>query len=330
MPIAPPDVAAVRRFNRFYTRQLGLLQKGVHHSPFTLTEGRVLYEVATRPGVLASELVRDLQVDAGYLSRILKRFEGDGLVARRRSAEDARQASLSVTAKGRRTFASLDRNSSAEAGAMLDRLPETRRGELLRSLRSVESLLAPESPAPVTLRDLHVGDLGWITHRHGVLYHREYGWDARFEAMVAEILVDFVRDFDRENERAWVAEAGGQVVGSVFLARKSARVAKLRLLYVEPSFRGHGLGRRLVDECIAFARGRGYRKLILWTMNVLVSAARIYEAAGFKLVAEEPNRWFGKDLVGRTWELDLTSRPSRPSATSASSAPSRKPARSAS
>jgi DNA-binding MarR family transcriptional regulator/GNAT superfamily N-acetyltransferase len=301
------QIADVRAFTRFYTRQIGLLEERLHKSAFSLTEARVLYELAHRNGLTASDLGRDLGLDAGYLSRLLKKFEGRGLVTRAPSAADARQSVLSITAAGRKAFEPLDRASREEVAGLLGRLSAEHREAVVAAMQKVQRLLGQnrDPSTPYILRPLQVGDIGWIIHRQGVLYAREYGWDESYEALAAEILAGFVKSFDPKHENAWIADREGEVVGSVFLMRKSAEVAKLRLLYVEPSARGLGLGRRLVDECIGFARAKGYKTLTLWTNDVLVSARRIYQAAGFQLTGEERHHSFGKDLVGQTWDLAL-------------------------
>ncbi|SFU40917.1 transcriptional regulator, MarR family with acetyltransferase activity [Methylobacterium sp. 174MFSha1.1] len=301
-------VAAVRAFGRFYTRQIGLLEEGLHRSAFSLTEARVLYELAHRDGLTASVLGRDLGLDAGYLSRLLKRFEEQGLVTRRIAAGDGRRQVLALTPEGQAAFAPLDEASRAEVEALLARLPATDRTALVGAMARLRRLLGDPSEgleAGATLRDLRTGDIGWIAHRQGVLYARDYGFDLTFEALVAEILAGFVRDFDPGRAGAWIAEQGGEVMGSVFLAPASENVGKLRLLYVEPAARGQGLGRRLTAACIAGARARGYRQLTLWTNDVLGAARRIYAEAGFRLVESAPHRSFGQDLVGETWMLDL-------------------------
>ncbi|CDX44713.1 Transcriptional regulator, MarR family with acetyltransferase activity [Mesorhizobium sp. ORS 3359] len=300
-------IDTVRAFNRFYTRQLGLLDEGLLKSPFSLTEARVLYELAHRDGLVASDLVRDLGLDPGYVSRLLKKFEERGLVEREASEADARRSSIALTPAGREAFAPLNRDSHDQVRALLDRLPPADQERLVKAMRTVQDLLGdrPEPNVPYVLRPLQVGDIGWVTRRQGMLYTEEYGWDGTYEALVAEILAEFVKKFDAQWERAWIAERAGEVVGSVFVVRKSSEVAKLRLLYVEPSARGLGIGRRLVDECIAFARAKGYKTLTLWTNDILGSARRIYQAAGFKLVDEERHHSFGKDLVGQTWNLKL-------------------------
>ncbi|WP_353644281.1 bifunctional helix-turn-helix transcriptional regulator/GNAT family N-acetyltransferase [Mesorhizobium sp. WSM2239] len=302
------QIADVRAFTRFYTRQIGLLQERLHKSAFSLTEARVLYELAHRDGLTATDLGRDLGLDAGYLSRLLKKFESRGLVTKAPSPADARQSMLTITEAGRKAFEPLDQASREEVAGLLGRLSTEHREAVVSAMQRVQRLLGQDQkPEKVSysLRPLQVGDIGWIVHRQGVLYAREYGWDESYEALAAEILAGFVKSFDPEHENAWIAEREGKVVGSVFLMRKSADVAKLRLLYVEPSARGLGVGRRLVDECIGFARAKGYKTLTLWTNDVLVSARRIYQAAGFRLVGEERHHSFGKDLVGQTWDLAL-------------------------
>lgn len=300
-------IAAVRAFTRFYTRQIGLLDEGLHRSAFSLTEARVLYELAHRDGLTASDLVRDLGLDAGYLSRMLKKFEADGLVERAVHAADARQSVIALTARGGKAFAPLNESSQKQVLALLEGLPGRESERLVRAMETVQRLMGARQQRsdPYVLRPLRVGDIGWITHRQGILYAQEYGWDGTYEALVAEILAAFVRNFDPESEAAWVAELDGEVVGSIFAVKKSDTMAKLRLLYVEPSARGLGIGRRLVDECIAFARAKNYQTLTLWTNDVLVSARRIYQSAGFVLADEEKHHAFGKDLVGQNWNLDL-------------------------
>jgi DNA-binding MarR family transcriptional regulator/GNAT superfamily N-acetyltransferase len=305
--ILDQQIAVVRGFSRFYTRLVGLLNEGILKSEYSLTEVRILYELAHRDGLSASDLVRELGLDAGYLSRVLKRFEAGGLLARSPAPQDARQATLALTPAGRRAFRPLDRASRDEIAQMLQALTAPERDRLVQSMLVIERLLGDraEPAVPYMLRPLQSGDIGWITHRQGVLYNQEYGWDETFEALVAQILAKFVEEFDPRRERAWVAEREGEVVGSVFVVKESDTVAKLRLLYVEPSARGLGIGRRLVDECIAYARAKGYRRMVLWTNDVLASARRIYQAAGFQLVEQENHHSFGKDLVGQNWALDL-------------------------
>ena len=313
-PTSKPRPAAeaidiVRNFNRFYTRQLGLLGRSLLGSEFTLTEARVLYELARRGDITATEIARDLGIDLGYLSRLLAKFERRRYIERTRSAGDARQSLVQLTKKGRAAFDPLNRAATDQIAAMIDPMTPDRRRELLAAMQSVECLLQPghERPErePYILRPLRIGDIGWITHRQGVLYAQEYGWDGTYEALVAEILAGIVKNFDADSEYGWVAERDREIVGSVFLVRASASLAKLRLLYVEPSARGLGIGGRLVQECIEFARAKGYATLTLWTNDVLASARRIYQAAGFRLTKEEHHHSFGKDLVGQTWDLAL-------------------------
>ncbi|HEV8264754.1 MAG TPA: helix-turn-helix domain-containing GNAT family N-acetyltransferase [Gemmatimonadales bacterium] len=300
-------VAAVRRFNRFYTRQIGLLQEHLLHSPFSLTEARVLYELAHHVETTATSLGAGLGLDAGYLSRILRAFQKRGLIQKERSKTDGRQTLLRLSPRGQDAFAKLNADSHQEIGIMLRALPGDAQARLLDAMQGIESLLGapPERAAPYTLRPHRPGDMGWVVERHGALYEQEYGWDATFEALVAEIVARFIRRFDPRRERCWIAEKDGANVGSVFLVKKAPTVGQLRLLLVEPSARGLGIGRRLVDECTRFARQVGYRKIVLWTNSVLHAARRIYEQAGYRLTAEESHHSFGHDLVGQTWELTL-------------------------
>ncbi len=300
-------VDGVRRFNRFFTRRIGVLREGLLHSPYSLAEARVLFEVAHGEGLAASDLVRDLGLDPGYLSRILARFEGRGLLEKVPSEADGRRRLLRLTAAGEEAFSELDRRSRDEVTGMLQGLSEEDQRRLLDATRAIEQALGKEgsSPQPFLLRRHKPGDMGWVVQRHGELYSREYGWDERFEALVARIVADFADGYDPEKERCWIAEANGNRVGCVFVVREDDETAKLRLLLVEPDARGMGMGARLVEECVRFARGRGYRKLVLWTNSVLHSARRIYEERGFKLVDEERHHSFGADLVGQTWELEL-------------------------
>jgi DNA-binding MarR family transcriptional regulator/N-acetylglutamate synthase-like GNAT family acetyltransferase len=300
-------VEAVRRFNRFWTHRVGVLQEGYLESPFSMTEVRVLYELAHSEGTTASELGKELGLDAGYLSRILRGFQESGLIAKKPSETDGRRTLLRLTEAGREIFAPLDARSREHIGAMLDNLSALEQGRLIEAMRTIERLLgtSPEPKVPYLLRQHEPGDMGWVVHRHGVLYNREYGWDERFEALVARIVADFVDDYDPAKERCWIAERDGEIVGCVFVVKVSDKVAKLRLLLVEPEARGLGLGTRLVEECIRFARSRGYEKLVLWTNSVLDAARRIYEEQGFEMVEEEEHHSFGKDLIGQDWELKL-------------------------
>ena len=302
------SVAEIRRFNRYYTGVIGLLDEHFLKSPFTLSEGRVLYELAHRDGLTASDLVQSLRLDPGYLSRILSRFEKKKLLKRTPRAEDRRQAALSLTAAGKAAFRQLNKTSQDEIGAMVEGLDEGQLRRLTQSLAQVRRILArsrDDNPPLFVLRDHRVGDMGWIIHRQARLYAEEYGWNEEFEALIAEIAAKFIRNFDPARERCWVAELDGEIVGAVFLVKDSDEVARLRMLHVDAKARGQGLGRRLVEECIRFARAKGYKTLTLWTNDILTSARRIYETAGFKLVAEEKHRSFGKDLVGQHWNLAL-------------------------
>jgi len=306
-PVSEQRIAAVRRFTRFYTRRMGVLRDGLLETQFSLTESRVLYELANRTAPTAAELCRDLGLDAGYLSRILRAFAQRGLIARTPSKVDARSHQIMLTPAGRAAFAPLDRRSQDEVAAMLAGIAESEQGWLIDAMRTVERFLG-ERPADApgyVLRPHEPGDMGWVVSRHGALYAQEYGWDITFEALVAEIVAAFIKTFDMRRECCWIAEVDGAPVGSVFLVKQSDEIAKLRLLLVEPRARGLRIGARLVGECVRFARLAGYRTLTLWTNDVLVAARHIYEHAGFRLVQEEKHRSFGHDLVGQNWELAL-------------------------
>ena len=300
-------IAAVRRFNRFYTKRIGLLHEGYLASPFSLAQGRVLYELAHQDGVTAAALGRELGLDAGYLSRILRDFGRRGLVERTPSKTDGRQSLLTLTRRGHDAFAPLHVRSRDDIRAMLHALPAADQDRLVASMETIEGLLGarPEPKAPYMLRPHQPGDMGWVVHRHAVLYAQEYGFDERFEALVAEIVARFIQRFDPKRERCWIAEKDGEIVGSVFLVKHAKTVAQLRLLLVEPRARGLGIGARLVAECERFARQTGYKKITLWTNSVLVAARRIYEAAGYRLVDQEPHDSFGHHLIGETWERRL-------------------------
>ena len=300
-------IDAVRRFNRFFTRRIGVLREGLLHTPYSLTEARILFEISHRAEVAASDLSRELGLDPGYLSRILANLEQKGLIDRVRSETDARRRLLSLTPRGQEAFSLLDSRSREEVAEMLCELSEGDQRRLLEAMQTIECVLDKgfKFSEPFFLRQHGPGDMGWVVHRHGVLYAREYGWDERFEALVAQIVADFVNNYDPARERCWIAEMGGEIVGCVFLVRASDTVAKLRLLLVEPEARDLGLGTRLVEECISFARQSGYKTLTLWTNSVLDAARHIYEKHGFKLVEEEEHRSFGQDLVGQNWELAL-------------------------
>jgi DNA-binding MarR family transcriptional regulator/N-acetylglutamate synthase-like GNAT family acetyltransferase len=295
-------VEAVRRFNRFYTRRIGVLQDRSLYEPYSLAEARVLYELGHRADSTAVALVRELGLDAGYLSRILKAFARRGLVSAGRAPGDARRRPVTLTAAGRKACAGLEVRSRKEVGAMIGRLPAPAQSRLAGVMKEMETLLE-ETPRPGSLRAHRPGDIGWVVHRHGALYFREYGWDQRFEALVAGIAKDFIDNLDPQRERCWIAEIAGKPIGSVFVVKQNRTTAKLRLLLVEPEARGQGVGKRLVAECIAFARAKGYRKLVLWTQSNLEAARAIYKAAGFRRTKAERHRSFGYDLTGEYWEL---------------------------
>jgi DNA-binding MarR family transcriptional regulator/N-acetylglutamate synthase-like GNAT family acetyltransferase len=301
------QVQAVRRFNRFYTRRIGVLDEGLVQSPFSLAEARVLYELAHRQEPTASELSKELRLDAGYLSRLLRRLEEQGLVERQPAPGDARQSHLRLSRRGRDSFAELDARSHAEVAALLGELAPPGRSHLVQAMGRIESLWGgvPAGSEPYLLRPHQPGDMGWIVHRHGALYAQEYGWNEEFEGLVAGIVAQFLEHFDPKRERCWIAEKDGEIVGSVLLVKKAATISQLRLLLVEPAARGLGLGKRLVAECIRFSRLAGYRKVVLWTNDVLHAARHLYEQAGFRLVKQEPHHSFGHDLVSQTWELTL-------------------------
>jgi DNA-binding MarR family transcriptional regulator/GNAT superfamily N-acetyltransferase len=297
---------SLRHFNRFYTAQIGVLDRDLLGSGHSLAEARILYELATNEGMTASDLAEMLSMDRGYLSRVLARFERSGLIERKRSPDDGRVQFLALTGEGRQTFAKLDALSQNASEKILSPLSNDQREKLLGALNDVEKTLVQKpTDSEVALRDFQIGDMGWIVHRQSVLYAREYGWDGEYETLVFEIIARFLRDFDRDREKCWVAERLGEIVGSVFLVRDTDSIARLRLLYLEPSARGMGVGRRLVDQCIGFASEKGYERIDLWTNSVLNSARRIYEKAGFHLVREEAHHSFGKDLVGQHWSLEL-------------------------
>jgi DNA-binding MarR family transcriptional regulator/predicted GNAT family acetyltransferase len=298
-------VTAIRRFNRFYTGAIGALHEGLLQSRFSLTEARVLYELAQRADVTATELGRELDLDSGYLSRILQRFEREGLIVRALSEVDRRQSLMSLTAAGREAFAPLDARSREEVGARLAALSEPAQASLVGAMQQIEALLGARGAAPWLLRQHRPGDIGWVVARHGALYAEEYGLDARFEALVAQVAGAFLAHHDPARERCWIAERDGVNVGSVFLMQKSDEVAKLRLLIVEPTARGSGIGRRLVTECIGFARSAGYRRITLWTNDVLLAARTIYQQTGFRLVASAPHQDFGPPMIGEDWERAL-------------------------
>ena len=313
-PAESHQIGAVREFNRRYTRIIGLLDQHLLKSRFSLTEARVLYELAHRDSPTAKEVGADLALDAGYLSRIMQSFTEQELITRTPSAADRRQHGLALTAKGRAAFAQLNERSEHEVGQLLHQLSGGDRERLVAAMHTITRVLDRQAldreqdrqgGDPFVLRPHRPGDMGWVVQQNGALYAREYGWEISYEALVAEIVAHFVTHFDPARERCWIAEIDGQRVGSIFLVRQSDEVAKLRLLLIDPAGRGVGLGKRLVGECIAFARACGYRKITLWTQSILLAARGIYAAAGFTQVASEPHHSFGKDLVGETWELDL-------------------------
>lgn len=322
MSIPSQQIAEVRAFNRDYTRRIGVLSQGLLDSPYSLTEVRVMYEIAHRPGTTAAELAADLGLDRGYLSRILKRFESGQLLARAPAEEDARRRHLRLTPVGRRTFAPLERRSQEQVRTLLSGLDDSRRRGLLQAMSVIRGALAGAPAAePVhtdgspgaddsaqpqaVLRSHRPGELGWVVERHGALYAGEYGWDETFEGLVAGIVAGFVEKRDPARERCWIAERAGERLGCVFLVKDDNRTARLRLLLVEPQARGLGLGRRLVGECLAFARNAGYDRVILWTHANLEAARHLYEEAGFARVRSEPRHSFGHDVVSETWELAL-------------------------
>ena len=306
---APDDaVQSIRRFNRFYTRQIGVLQEHLLQSQFSLTEVRVLYEIAHGDNVTAKDLRNNLDLDRGYVSRMLQTFEEQGWIQTTSAPEDRRRQLLCLTAKGHKVFDPLDRRSSHEVAALLNRLSPDHQKKLLAAIHEIESVLdpVPSSAGSYSLRQHRPGDMGWLVQRHGELYWKEYHYDERFEALVAGIVAEFIENLDPEHERCWIAEKNGERVGCVLLVKKSERIAKLRVLLVEPSARGLGIGKRLVNECVQFARESGYKKIILWTQSELTAARSIYQGAGFHLVEEEKHdSWSRKNLIAETWELRL-------------------------
>ena len=303
------QIEAVRHFNRFYTKQIGVLSDGLLESPFSLTEARVLYELAQRGSATASELGSELRLDPGYLSRIVRNFEERRLISKKPSEADARQNILSLTSRGRKEFKSLNQLSCNQVEEILNDLTPLDQTRLLGAMRTIEELLGTslkDQKISYILRPPHAGDLGWVVQSNGSLYAQEYGWDDTYEALVAQIVADFVKNYDPKKERCWIAEKDGEIIGCVFLVKDSDQVARLRLLIVDTKARGLGVGRRLVDECTRFARQAGYKKVRLWTNSVLLAARGIYDKAGYKLVNTEKHHSFGHDLIGETWELDLS------------------------
>jgi len=303
-----PLVEDVRRFNRFYTKTIGVLEEGMLHTPFSLQEARVIYELGKLERTTAGDLASRLSLDAGYLSRILAKIEAEGLVKRQPGEDDRRRSHVTLTADGRKAFRKLDDGSRKQVGELLAPLAPDERARLQAAMQGIERLLDKSTDnEPFTLRGPRSGDYGWIVHRHGILYNREYGWDETFEALVAEIVAEIGRELDPKRERCWIAERHGEFAGCVFLIRnrEQKNAAQLRLLLVEPGARGLGIGRHLVSECTAFARQCGYRKIVLWTQSALRSARRIYQAEGYRLVSEEKHHSWGRDLTGQYWELPL-------------------------
>ena len=307
-------VETVRRFNRFYTGRIGILPERYLGSGYSLAEARVIYELGRRGECTATELGRELELDLGYLSRLLQGLKRRGVLQGKASPEDGRRSHLTLTPKGAKSYLALDARSRKEVGGMLAALPAAKRDRLVGAMKTVEALLSAgkdatgegrAQPSGITLRPHRPGDMGWVVQTHGRLYFEEYGWDERFEALVAGIAKDFVQNFDRARERCWIAEMDGEPVGSVFVVKQSKTAAKLRLLLIDPKARGLGLGKRLVGECIAFARAKGYRKLVLWTQSNLAAARHIYRSAGFHVVKRQRHREFGYDLTGEYWELSL-------------------------
>ena len=300
-------IAAVRNFSRVYTRQIGFLRKGLQHSKYSLTEARIVFELAHRTNLTASDLCRELDLDAGYLSRILNKLEQQNLIEKNRSDEDGRQRLIKLTHEGQKAFELLDQRSNDEVSEILSKLSSGDRVNLVDAMATIEGILDKsfKYSEPFYLRQHEAGDMGWVIHQHGLLYHREYGWNERFEILVARICLDFVNTYDAQREHCWIAEMQGEQVGSIFCIRENEDVAKLRLLLVSPKMRGSGLGTLLVNECIRFARRAGYKKLTLWTSDILVEARKIYDKADFLLVEEERHRSFGHDLVGQNLELVL-------------------------
>ena len=306
--VSATQIARVRAFNRDYTRRIGVLSEGLLDSPYSLTQVRVMYEIAHRSGVTAGELAEGLDLDRGYLSRMLKGFETKKLLVRTPAPEDGRRQHLRMTPAGMRVFAPLEKRSQEQVLGMLTALDEERRRVLLEAMDMIQNALDKTKGNPtreLTLRGHRPGDMGWVVQRHGEIYHQEYGWNEEFEALVAEITAEFVRKLDVTRERCWIAEHGGRRVGCIFLVAKDATTAKLRLLLVDPDARGLGVGRKLVAECVRFARAAGYRKIVLWTQETLTAARHLYTEAGFVKTAREPHRSFGHDLVGETWEREL-------------------------
>jgi DNA-binding MarR family transcriptional regulator/N-acetylglutamate synthase-like GNAT family acetyltransferase len=307
---ALPDtrIAAFRRFNRFYTQKIGVLEKGYLQSPFSLAEARVLYELAHREETTASEISANLGLDMGYLSRILAKLQGEQLIRRARAEQDARQRLIQVTLKGKKAVSALDSRSEQQAASLLTGLTDPQKAGVLEAMSQIQFALGdpPAVNEPYIIRAHRTGDLSWIAYRHAVLYSQEYGWHQGFEAFVLEIVTGLLKNYDSASERCWVAERSGEIVGCVLLVKRSKRIAQLRLLLVEPSARGLGIGRRLVEECIRFAHETGYKKIVLWTHDNLTAARAIYRKTGFQLVGTDSHEDFGPRVTAETWEMVLT------------------------
>ena len=306
-PALENHVAAVRRFNRFYTQHLGVLRSDWLDSPFSLTEARVLYEIRQRDRATATEIGRDLGLDAGYMSRILRRFHKAGLIRKEISPDDGRQSFLTITARGKKAFDPLEQKTERQVGGVLGRLPGPEQDQLVAAMGAIERMIgpAPKQDGEIVLREPKPGDLGWIVQRHAELYLQEYGWAENFEGICAQIVADYVKNFDPACERCWIAEMDGRNVGCVFLVKDSGKVARLRLLLVDPAARGRGLGTRLTGECVRFARECSYQRITLWTHKVLTAARHVYQQAGFRLTSSEAKKSFGKDVVSEYWDMTL-------------------------
>ena len=306
-PTFESQIAAIRGFSRFYTRKLGIIEPKLLASPWTLQEARIIYEIAQHDSCTATDLVQTLGLDAGFLSRTLQALQRRQIVARKPSKADRRANELALTAKGRAAFAELERRSRDEVGALLAGLDDRERSAIVHAMSVIEQVLAPpaQKPAGFLLRSHHPGDIGWIVSRHGAIYAQEYGWDISFEALAAEITAQFLKSYNPAREQCWIAEIGGEPVGSIFLVRASDDVAKIRLLLVEKKARGLGVGRALVEQCLRFAKDAGYSSITLWTQSILVAARGIYRGAGFQCIKQEKHHSFGVDLVGETWEREL-------------------------
>jgi DNA-binding MarR family transcriptional regulator/N-acetylglutamate synthase-like GNAT family acetyltransferase len=309
MHVPPLHIEAVRAFNRDYTRRIGVLARGLFDTPYSLTQVRVLFEIAHRRGVAAGELAQELGLDRGYLSRILKGFEGQRLLARPRSSDDARRRPLELTSAGRRVFAALERRARQQVRTMLSGMAPAPRAALLQGMGAIRDALGAAQPGEISLRPHRPGDMGWVIERHGALYFSEYGWNEEFEALVAAIAADFLKKFDPARERCWIAERHGRRLGCVFLVAGERGTAKLRLLLVEPEARGLGLGRRLIAECVRLARAAGYRRIVLWTQSNLAAARHLYQLTGFRCTGRERHRSFGHALIAETWQLELRPEP---------------------